>query len=730
MASSRRFGTFEGVFTPTILTILGAIMYLRLGWVVGNAGFGGALVIILLAKLVTVTTGLAIASMASNVRIGAGGSYAIISRSLGLEIGGAVGIPLYLSQALGGAMYIIGFTEAWMALFPQHMPLQVAGGVLLFLLAIALISAKVAMKFQFIIMALISASLVSFFLGKGDGSAEIALWGGFESAPFWTVFAIFFPAVTGIEAGAAMSGDLKDPKRSLSTGILGAIGISFVVYVALAFWMDHAISPELLRSNYTVMMNVSKWRPVVAGAVLGATLSSALGSLVGGPRTLMALGQHHVLPFGKILGQQSVNGEPRIATLITGIIIAVGVFFGNLNTIAPLLTMFFLITYGTINLVVFIEKQIGISSYRPTFEVPAIVPFIGFVWCTIAMFLINPLFAGGAIVVIIGVYLWLVREGLQAPWGDVRSGIFTAIAEWAIRMGARVPAGPKSWKPNLVVPVEQPEAWRERMDFIRDIIFPRGSVRIFSVKILERGVRHRISHIVSQMIGKKRNDKEPESESVKLEEDLAVLIQPLREEGLLAVSTLIEANHFLHGISVVTQSLKGMPLPPNVMFLTMSNDPEKDDRLEQLISMAMREKFGLIVLNLFEDRGFGRRKDINMWLRSGSPNRNLSILTAIQLEKNWNGQLRLLRMIEDETQIAKAKVGLEAVARRGRLPLDCKSQVLAGSFPKDLKDCPSADINIFGISNEIDVKAMHTITMEAGTTCLFIRDSGQESALA
>ena len=87
-------------------------------------------------------------------------------------------------------------------------------------------------------------------------------------------------------------------------------------------------------------------------------------------------------------------------------------------------------------------------------------------------------------------------------------------------------------------------------------------------------------------------------------------------------------------------------------------------------------------------------------------------------------------MIEDETQIAKAKVGLEAVARRGRLPLDCKSQVLAGSFPEDLKDCPSADINIFGISNEIDVKAMHTITMEAGTTCLFIRDSGQESALA
>ena len=156
----------------------------------GNAGFGGALVIILLAKLVTVPTGLAIASMASNIKIGPGGSYAIISRSLGLEIGGAVGIPLYFSQALGGAMYIIGFTEAWTAIFPHHLPLNVAGIVLAFLLIISLISAKVAMKFQYLIMVLISLSLVSFFLGKGDGAGQMVLWGGFESAPFWTVFAL------------------------------------------------------------------------------------------------------------------------------------------------------------------------------------------------------------------------------------------------------------------------------------------------------------------------------------------------------------------------------------------------------------------------------------------------------------------------------------------------------------------------------------------------------------
>ena len=214
MASTRRFGTFEGVFTPTILTILGAIMYLRLGWVVGNAGFGGALVIILLAKLVTVTTGLAMASMASNIKIGAGGSYAIISRSMGLEVGGAVGIPLYFSQSLGAAMYIVGFTEAWVAIYPEYNALIVGFAVLTGLLIISLISAKVAMKLQYIIMALITASLVSLFLGNGDGSGQIIIWGSFEKASFWVVFAIFFPAVTGIEAGAAMSGDLRDPKKA------------------------------------------------------------------------------------------------------------------------------------------------------------------------------------------------------------------------------------------------------------------------------------------------------------------------------------------------------------------------------------------------------------------------------------------------------------------------------------------------------------------------------------
>ena len=728
MSAPRRFGTFEGVFTPTILTILGAIMYLRLGWVVGNAGFGGALVIILLAKLVTVTTGLAIASMSTNIKIGAGGSYAIISRSLGPEIGGAIGIPLYLSQALGAALYISGFVEGWVSLFPQHNPLHVASLVLAGLLTISLISAKAAMKMQYMIMFLIASSLVSFFLARGDGTGEIVLWGGFEKAPFWAVFAIFFPAVTGIEAGAAMSGDLKNPKRSLSIGILMAIAISFVVYVALAFWMDHTIPSETLRSNYTIMMEVSTWRWIMIAAVLGATLSSALGSIVGGPRTLMALGQHKVIPFGKYLAHQSKKGEPRLSILFTGLMIELSLILGELNTIAPLLTMFFLITYGTINLSVFIEKKIGIASYRPSFDVPIIFPFIGALWCFIAMFLVNPIFAAVAILVIVLVYLWQVRLGHQAPWGDVRAGLFTAIAEWAVRMASRMPYSAKSWKPNLMVPVEDPQYWKMRMDFIRDITFPKGSVRVLSVRVLHYTVREKINELVNQVFHKTElNLQVPPVE--KLEDDLVKLVQPLKDEGILTAATLIEANHFLEGISIVTQALKNMPLPPNVMFLSMSNNPEKNVGLEELISIAVREQMGIIVLKRHAEKVFGNRKVVNLWLRGGSPNRNLGLLTALQLERNWNGHLRLIRVVKDSTGVKKAEIGLRQISQRGRLPFDVDQRVLIGNFFDLLTRSPEADINIFGMSTELDVNYMRRLADRVDAACLFIKDSGQESAL-
>ena len=202
--SEKRFGTFEGVFTPTFLSILGIIMYLRLGWVVGNVGLKNALIIISIANLITLFTCLSVSSIATNMRIGAGGAYSIISKSLGLEVGGAIGIPLYISQAISIAFYITGFSECWVSVFTSHSAMMVSLCVWLLILIISYTSTKLAFGLQFGIILIVIVSLLSFFLGKSTVPGINLFRPGVGAVDFWSVFAVFFPAVTGILAGLSM----------------------------------------------------------------------------------------------------------------------------------------------------------------------------------------------------------------------------------------------------------------------------------------------------------------------------------------------------------------------------------------------------------------------------------------------------------------------------------------------------------------------------------------------
>ena len=259
-------------------------------------------------------------------------------------------------------------------------------------------------------------------------------------------------------------------------------------------------SPDQLRANYTIMIDIAFWRwPVIAG-IMGATLSSALGSLIGAPRILMALAQDHLVPFPKALAAKSAKGEPRLALVVTVLLVQVSLLTGNLDSIAVLLTMFFLITYGTINAAVFIEKATGIPSFRPSLDIPLIVPLVGSLWCGIIMFLINPFFAAVAIFVIFIIYGIQVKRDLRTPWGDIRSALFDSVAQWAVKTSARMPRHAKSWKPDIMIPVEDPSYWSPLMAFVRDIVFPRGTLRVFSVKVREQGVENGISRLADVLM--------------------------------------------------------------------------------------------------------------------------------------------------------------------------------------------------------------------------------------
>ncbi|MFC1694313.1 amino acid permease [Candidatus Latescibacterota bacterium] len=702
-ADKSKLGTFGGVFTPDVLTILGVIMYLRLGWVVGNAGFLGAVIIILMAKSVTLCTGLSMASITTNIKIGAGGAYSIISKSLGLEAGGSVGIPFYISQTLSAALYILGFREGWLRIFPQHSPLIVSIITWISLLVISYISVRFAIRIQYIVMVIIVLSILSFVLTPSVPTRDFVIIGKFENADFWKVFAIFFPAVTGIMAGANMSGELKEPRKAIPLGSLSAIGITLVIYISIAYVAARFITPGELRSNQMSMVDHARWGPLVIMGILAATFSSALGSMVGAPRVLYALAEHKIVPFHKIFSAKSSNNEPRNAIIFTGIVIIVSIIVGNLNALATFITMFFLITYGTLNLVVFIQQSMKIISFRPTFKVPQFVSLFGALSCIIIMFLINPVFSVIAIITIIALYIWLARRGLEAEWGDIRGGMFMVLAERALRIAAKFPRHQISWKPDMLIPVDNPKIWSGAMIIIRSIAYPSGSIYAFTVK---------------------------NTDVEETEKDLNELLLPLHAQNVLVNSTVIEDDDFLHGAKLVIQTLRGGTFRPNTLFLTLGDDARKDGIIKQLAAYTVHYRLGMIILYQFPRVAFGMQQDVNLWLRDKSPNWHLAMLIALQIQLNWGGKINVITATSEKKDERRLNRFLESLGDQVRLPSMTDFHVLTGDFINALETAPRADINIFGMSSELSLDFLRSIPRHTKTSCLFVGDSGQESALA
>ncbi len=318
-AVGKKFGMMSGVFIPTLLTILGVIMFLRLGWVVGSVGLVGSWAIIGLAFIITATTALSMSSIITNMKIGPGGVYSIISRSLGLEAGGSIGVPLYMSLALSMVMYIFGFREGIRLVFPQFSPLLIDLVIFGILFIIVLLSTNVAFKIQYVIFAVLVVSIISVLLGGRTQEVSYEFTTAGRNGSFWIVFAVFFPAATGIIAGANMSGELKEPKKAIPFGTLAAIGVSFVIYMVLAYWLARSASPDELVTNFMVMIERSYYGPFVLAGLLAATFSSALNSIVGASRILQAMGEHNILPKGNWFSKKAATGEPRNAILITGV---------------------------------------------------------------------------------------------------------------------------------------------------------------------------------------------------------------------------------------------------------------------------------------------------------------------------------------------------------------------------------------------------------------------------
>lgn len=453
------FGTFAAVFTPCTLTILGVIMFLRLGHVVGHAGVWQALLIILLAKLITTLTALSLSAIATNTRVQGGGAYFLISRSLGVESGTSIGVVFFLAQAVSVALYVLGFSEALLdalSLEPGRLALvATVTNAAVFLCVV--VGAGWAIRVQYVILGMLGLSLVSFYAGaagRWDAATFATNWGPQygEGETFFTMFALFFPAVTGIMAGANMSGELADPGRSIPLGTLSAVAVTAVIYLTEALCLAGCAPAEVLKADALVMKRVALVPGLINMGVFAATLSSAIGSMLGAPRILQAIADDRVIPWLHVFRTRPGSGEPRAAVALTFVISQLCIVVADLDTVAPVITMFFMITYGTLNLATFYEAITRNPSYRPRFRFNHwSLSLAGAAACVLVMFLLDWQAALLALGTMAALYWWVSSHEIEQRWGDLRYGLlFERTRRNLLKLERELEQHPKDWRPILL----------------------------------------------------------------------------------------------------------------------------------------------------------------------------------------------------------------------------------------------------------------------------------------
>lgn len=664
-----RFGTFGGVWTPSVLTILGVIMFMRAGYVVGHSGIWYALLILAFSKLISGTTALSISAIATNTEVGTGGNYFIISRSLGPVIGGTIGIMLFVSLAVAVSFYVIGFTEALISLFAPpgsellasleaaRVPQLISCGVIGALFFLTFKGADVAMRAQYLILAVLLAAVASFLIGgfaAFDTDHFAANAGPKESSiGFWAAFAIFFPAVTGIESGANMSGDLRNPARSIPNGTLAAIGFTAVIYAVLLVLLAGFTDAEsLVRDPFGTLTKMSVFGPLIVAGVFAATLSSALASFLGSPRILQAMGKDRILPpleyFGVGFGPTQ---EPRRATVLAlGIALAI-VWAGGLNVIAEIISMFFLISYGMINLSAFVEGRSGNPSFRPRFRFfgwPVAV--LGAVLCGVAMMKINETYAIISIV-IAGLLYVSLRGRASGDWRHATRGFMFARVRANLIGLEGTPEDPKNWRPILAVLTDDAERDVRMIEHAAWLESGRGLLSVIEVIGAPPGA-------------------DGEARQALRRERLVALELLLRERGVAAFADCFVSDD--GDIDGLAQAYSIGALRPN-SFMVSVPPPGEDERRAWLARVArtlapLGKSF--IAYKGARARGDGQRR-IDIWWH-GQQNGSLMALFAhlIQTQPEWKqASVRILRVVKEPAEHLVAEQELEAMVAAARVDM-------------------------------------------------------------
>jgi len=629
---AKKFGTIAGVYTPSVLTILGVIMYMRLGWVIGESGLYVALAIIVIAHIISVSTGLSLSSIATDKKIKAGGIYYILSRSLGLPMGGAIGITIFVGTALSISLYIIGFCESFLGIpaISEFLGLTASVAdyrimgtfVIIGLVVLAFISTSLAIKSQFVILGAIALSIISIVVGLITNTEfhpqEALLLPNPKHIPFEVVFAIFFPAVTGFTAGVAMSGDLKDPKKAIPLGTMTSIITGLVVYVSLAIAFAFFVDRDLLINDNNFLLKVAWFAPLVIAGVWGATLSSALGGILGGPRIIQAISKDKITP--KFLGKgHGPSNEPRNALIFTFVLAEIGILIGELDVIAGIVSMFYLAAYGFINLAYFLESWAS-SDFRPTFRISKWIGLVGFVASLFVMFKIDSLSMVVAFVIMIALFFLLKRKEIRLDYGDVWQSVGASIIRSILDKLDKKGLEQRNWKPNIILFSGGTENRPHLIEIGKAFVGRQGFLSNFDLTKSDDGKEHHPFH--------KQAVISDDSEQF---------------QGVFARQKVVKDIY--EGITNISSSYGFAGVEPNTVMLGWARQTADAKRFGEMVKNISDLDHNIVMIDYDKKRGYGKYKKIDIWWRGSGNNGNfaLSLVKFMLISEEWRmASVRLL----------------------------------------------------------------------------------------
>ncbi|KAM3960424.1 sodium chloride cotransporter 69 [Aphomia sociella] len=606
-----KFGWIKGVLMRCLLNIWGVMLFLRLSWVVGQAGIAQSVLLILTTSVVTTITALSMSAISTNGVIKGGGTYYMISRSLGPEFGGSIGLIFSMANAVACAMYVVGFGESLITLIPESSYMvskswdqAIYGCITIVLLTgIVIVGMEWEAKAQIVLLVILLAAIADFCIGSIIGpksDLEVAqgfvgynmtvlhqnLWSDYRKYEgvehnFFSVFSIFFPAATGILAGANISGDLKDPQKSIPKGTLLAIlltTLSYLLIAVIAGWSvlrdasgdvahvaAHAVTSCAanrtcqygLQNSNDVIRLVSGFGPLIYGGCFAATLSSALASLVSAPKVFQALCQDKLYPYLDMFAKgYGANNEPVRGYVLTFLIATAFILMGGLNQIAPLISNFFLAAYALINFATFHASLAKPVGWRPTFRLYNMwLSLIGSMVCVAIMFVISWSTALITFAFLLMLYLLVSYRKPDVNWGSTTQAQTYKTALSGVHHLNRITEHVKNYRPQILVLSGFPAERQILTDF--SYLLTKGLSLLLCGHVLQGQMSHRAREALTNRA-----------------------YSWFTKRKMKAFYTVVDDNEFKDGASALIQASGLGKLKPNILMMGFKEDWQTCDRSE------------------------------------------------------------------------------------------------------------------------------------------------------